>query len=143
MRRTSAAFALAAILAGCQQSPGPDPAPGPVPAPVPASLRAADEAGNQGPLTLGTLQRIALDASFTASPGSHSVRIDVFGPGGGLYGSLRGQAMAGADGVATLRRWLEVSGTSIEQYNMAGTWQFALAVDDGPPLASTAIDVTD
>lgn len=138
MRAIATALALALGLAAGKKIP-----PAPPPAPPPASLRVHDDAGSQGPLALAALPRIAMDSAFPAAPGLHQVRIDVVGPGGGLYGTVRGQAEAGADGVARLSLWLEVSGTNIDHYHMVGTWQFALAVDDGPPIAAAAVDVTD
>jgi hypothetical protein len=135
MNRTATALLLALGLAACQKSPSAKPAA--------ASLALHDDVGNTGPLAFATLSRILIDSSFPASPGPHAVRIDVTGPNGGLYGTVRGQAQAGPEGVATLSQWLEVAGTTIDHYHMVGTWQFALSVDDGPLLASASIDVTD
>jgi hypothetical protein len=135
MNRTATALLLALGLAACQKSPSATPAP--------ASLVVHDDAGNQGPLAFAKLSRLLIDSSFPAAPGPHAVRIDVTGPNGGLYGTVRGQAPAGPDGVATLSQWLEVAGTTIDHYHMVGTWQFALTVDDGPQLASASIDLKD
>jgi len=138
MRTTATSFALLLGLAACQRAPS-----GPATAPPAASLVVHDDAGSQGPLQLGTLPRLVIDSSFPAAPGPHAVRIDVIGPNGGLYGTIRGQAEAGPDGAARASQWLEVSGTTIDHYHMVGTWQFALSVDDGPQIASAAVDVVD
>jgi hypothetical protein len=130
-------LAIAAVLAalGCQNAPS---SPAPAAAP-PAALQVQDDAGGKGPYRMGAVQRLLVDTSFPAVQGSHAVRIDVVRPDGGLYGTLRGKVEAGADGTATLRQALEVAGSSIEQYHMVGTWTFALAVDEGPPLVSASV----
>lgn len=130
MHRTAIAACLALGLAACQKGPS-------------ASLAVHDDAGSRGPLSLATLPRLVIDSRFSADPGPHAVRIDVLGPHGGLYGTVRGQARAGADGTAALSQWLEVAGTTIDHYHMVGTWQFALTVDDGPQLASASVDIVD
>jgi hypothetical protein len=137
MRRIPATIAFAIGLAACQKSPTPPAAP------VVASIRVHDAAGSQGPLLLSNTSRLVVDSSFPASPGVHGVRIDVVGPNGGLYGMLRATASPGPDGIATASQSLEVSGTTIDHYHMIGTWQFALTVDEGPQIASAAVDVAD
>jgi len=134
------AFLLAAVaLAACQQSPG-----GPAsPTGQPATLAVGDETGTSGPLRLSSLARLRIQGAYPAAPGRHTQRIDVIDPHGALYGPLRSQVDAGADGAVKSTQTLEVAGTTIEKYHMVGTWQFVLVVDEGPPLASATIDLTD
>jgi hypothetical protein len=104
------------------------------------SFAVHDEQGSTGPLKLGELRRFTIDSAYQAAPGAHQQQVDVIDPGGTLYGNVRAQVTAGSDGSATARQVVEVRGTTIEQYQMTGAWQFVLAVD-GVPLASVTVDV--
>ena len=139
MRPIPAALALAIGLAACQQTPSP---PSAAPS-IPSSIRVRDANGSQGPLVLAKTAQLIVESSFPAPPGVHGIRIDVAGPNGGLYGTLRASASPGPDGIARVTQTLEVTGTTIDQYHMVGTWHFALVVDEGPQLASASVDVKD
>jgi hypothetical protein len=140
MRRYRSALLLSAlVLAACQR----DPTSGPASAPPPAWLRIRDGSGSAGPFRLGSLSRLSIDCAYLAAPGAHAQRIDVVDPHGLLYGSLRRTVEAGQDGAVTASEGLEVQGTLIEGYHMVGAWQFVLTVDDGPALATAAVDVVD
>ncbi len=130
----------ALALAACQSGPA---ASSPSPPATAASIRVADESGSPGPLRLSSLARLKIDGACAAAPGPHALRIDVIGPQGALYGPIRSQVSAGADGAVKASQALEVAGTTIEKYHMVGTWQFVLVLDDGPPLASATVELTD
>jgi hypothetical protein len=124
---------LAALaLAGCQGSSAPAP-----------SLKVSDGSGNTGPLRLGSLTRLSIESAYVAAPGQHAQRIDITDSNGVLYASLRAKVSAGLDGAVATSQGLEVRGTLIDGYHMVGTWKFTLAVDDGPPIATAAVDITD
>jgi hypothetical protein len=135
------ALLLAAVaLAACQSGPA---ASSPSPPATAASIRVADESGSPGPLRLSSLARLKIDSAYAAVPGRHTQRIDVIDPHGALYGPIRNQVDVGADGTVKASQALEVAGTTIEKYHMVGTWHFVLVLDEGPPLVSAAIDLTD
>ncbi len=60
-----------------------------------------------------------------------------------LYGALRLDVVAGLDGAVSASQRLEVAGTDVEIQHMVGSWQFVLHVDDGPPLVSATVQLTD
>jgi hypothetical protein len=121
----------------------PQPEPQPDPGPRAASLLVTDDSGHAGPFAMTSLTRLVIDASFEIAPGPHSVRVDVVRPDGGVHGTIRGKVDVGSDGAATLRQFLEVAGSTIEQYHVVGTWHFALSVDDGPRLVAASVDIRD
>jgi hypothetical protein len=140
MRRFRIALFLSAVaLAACQR----DTPSGPAPAAPPAWLRIRDGSGGAGPFSLRSLPRLSIDCAYAAEPGAHAQRVDVVDPHGLLYGSLRRTVEAGPDGAVTASVGLEVHGTLIEDYHMVGAWQFVLAVDDGPALATATVDIVD
>lgn len=133
--------------AGPSQSglPGPsvasDPALAPS-APKLLSFQVRDPAGSSGPVKLANLPHLVIASAYTAAPGPHGQLVEVTDPHGALYGKVRSQVQAAADGTVKASQKLEVSGTTIETYHMVGTWQFVLMVD-GVPLASTSADIVE
>jgi len=145
---------IVSALAACQDAPGdavsrPSPSPGAaVPGTDPsgkgngATVAITDGAGNSGPMRLGSLARLVVDTGYRGTPGTHSVRIDVLGPGGALYAQLRGSLHADSAGTAASNHPMEVQGTPIDAFHMTGTWQFVLNVD-GARVASASLSIVD
>ncbi len=145
---------LLSPLTACQNAPdnaasppsaSPDavvPATRPSPTASGATLVVTDGAGNSGPLHLGSLARLVVDAAYRGIPGRHLERIDIIGPGGTLYAQLKGTLIADPAGRSSSSHSIEVKGTPIESFHMTGTWQFVLNVD-GTPLASVSLSIVD
>jgi len=140
---TLAALLLAASLGCADPSPSRPPAPAPPPE-LRATLTARDGAGASGPFALSGLESLSVEARVTgAEPGAHPAHVDVLTPRGMLYAQLPGTIEVAADGSGRLARVLEVRGTPIESFQQVGAWRLVLVLDEGAPLATAEVGLTE
>jgi hypothetical protein len=102
-------------------------------------------------LEIATTPSVFIVADWTNVTPDLAQRLDVFEPGGSLYystvipfaGTQRGDATVSltADGSCRVRFTLEIQGTPIEWYQMAGGWRatVSLAGTRAPPAAAATV----
>lgn len=141
--RTLALAAVLVLPAACQRAPAAPAAPptsAPAPGPSAAQLRISDDLGGAGPFSLDSLSRLVVATGYTAAPGRHAQKIELFAPDGSLYGTLATQVVADSTGQIATREPVEVRGTPIEGYRMTGSWEVRLSID-GVVAASGLFDL--
>lgn len=121
--------------------------PADLPAALPSiagSLAVTDGAGGTGPFRIGEVARLQLAAACSAAtPGPHTLRVDVVSPSGTVFASLPEDVVISDAGTGGASSALQVRGTNIETLLRAGTWHFTLTMDGAAPIASADVDLTE